>query len=125
MSETATYEKERRSSRVFKRVRVQVAGKARDGRKFREVCETIVINAHGGLFSQTHEVARGEMLVLTNPFTQEELECRVVFLGDASDKGQRVGVEFLSPSPHFWGIEFAQPDWQAPTATDPPAPPSA
>jgi hypothetical protein len=30
-----------------------------------------------------------------------------------SDKGTRVGVEFLSPSPHFWGVEFAPQDWPA------------
>jgi PilZ domain-containing protein len=121
MPEAATFEKERRSSRVFKRVRVQAAGKTKEGRKFRETCETIVINAHGGLFCLTHEVAQGEMLVLTNSFTQEELECRVVFLGDASEKGQRVGVEFLSPSPHFWGVEFAQVDWQGSSPEVPPA----
>lgn len=119
MPGAATYEKERRSSRVFKRIRVQVAGKSKDGRKFRENCETIVINAHGGLLSLSHEVALGEMMVLTNPFTQEELECRVVFLGDNSDKGQRVGVEFLSPSPHFWGVEFAPQDWQSPQPSAP------
>jgi len=22
-----------------------------------------------------------------------------------------VGIEFLTPAPHFWGVEFAQPDW--------------
>lgn len=115
------YEKERRSSRVFKRVRVQAEGKTKEGRKFRETCETVVINAHGGLFYLTHEVSMGEMLVLTNLFTQEELESRVVFSGDAAEKGQRVGVEFLSPSPHFWGVEFAQPDWHgAPPAHHPP-----
>lgn len=121
MPEAATFEKERRSSRVFKRVRVQAAGKTKEGRKFRETCQTIVINAHGGLFYLTHEVRNDEMLVLTNPLTQEELECRVVFLGDATENGQRVGVEFLSPSPHFWGVEFAQPDWQSSSPEVPPA----
>jgi hypothetical protein len=53
----------------------------------------------------------GALLVLTNPFTQEEQECRIVYLGDTSEKGTRIGVEFLSPSPHFWGVEFAQKDW--------------
>ena len=43
---------------------------------------------------------------LTNPDTDEEQECRVVFLGDAGDKGQRVGIEFLSPAPRFWGVDF-------------------
>ena len=53
-----------------------------------------------------HEVNNGEMLVLTNPETQEEQECRVVYLGDPIEKGQRVGVEFLTPAPHFWGLEL-------------------
>jgi hypothetical protein len=37
----------------------------------------------------------------------------VVYLGDTSEKGTRIGVEFLSPSPHFWGVEFAPQDWPA------------
>ena len=51
----------------------------------------------------------GELLVLVNPTTQEEQECRIVFLGEIGDRGQRVGVEFLTPAPHFWGIDFDAP----------------
>jgi hypothetical protein len=102
----------RRSSRVFKRVRVDAEGKNTMGRKFRESCQTIVINAHGGLLYLKAELAVGAMIVLSNPFTQEDLECRVVFIGDDVEKGQRVGVEFLSPAPHFWGVDFTPPsDW--------------
>jgi hypothetical protein len=107
MSE-ATYVAPRRSGRVFHKMRVKAQGRDHDGRKFREVCETVVVNSHGGLLLLKHEIEQGEMLVLTNPYTDEELECRVVFLGDAGDKGQRVGVEFLSPSPRFWGLEFVE-----------------
>jgi len=96
----------RRSSRVFHKIRVQAQGRSHDGRKFKEVCSTVVVNAHGGLLLLTHEVDNGELLVLTNPETQEEQECRVVYLGDPGDRGQRVGVEFLTPAPHFWGVEF-------------------
>jgi len=110
MPETA-YAKPRRSSRMFMRVRVMVAGKNSDGRKFREACETIVINAHGGLLYLNQPLEDDAMLVLVNPFTQEEQECRVVFLGDDGGKGQRVGLEFLTPAPHFWGVEFSPPDW--------------
>lgn len=53
------------------------------------------------------------MIVLTNPFTQEEQQCRILFLGDATDKGQRVGLEFLTPAPHFWGVDFVPADWPA------------
>ena len=107
----------RRSTRVFMRVRVVVAGKNSDNRRFREACETIVINAHGGLLYLNQPLDMDTMLVVTNPFTQEEQESRVVYLGEDTDseKGQRIGIEFLTPAPHFWGIEFAQPDWPATT----------
>jgi hypothetical protein len=105
MSEV-TFTAPRRSGRVFHKMRVQAHGRAHDGRKFREVCQTQVVNSHGGLLLLKHEVDPGEMLVLTNPETQEEQECRVVFLGELGDRGQRVGVEFLTPAPRFWGLEF-------------------
>ncbi len=101
----------RRSSRVFTRIPVRAQGKNSQGRSFKQSSQTIVINAHGGLLYLDEEVAMGAELVLVNPATDEEQDCRVVYIGDTSDKGTRVGVEFLSPSPHFWGIEFAQQDW--------------
>jgi hypothetical protein len=110
---TAVYERERRSARVFTRIRVVLAGKNQRGRRFRAATETIVINAHGGLVYLNQELEMGSLLILTNPFSQEEQECRVVYLGDDSDKGQRVGIEFLTPAPRFWGVEFAHPDWVA------------
>lgn len=108
-----TYERERRSSRIFMRIRVLLAGKNQQGRRFRHACETIVINAHGGLLYLDQDLQMGSVLMVTNPFTQDDQECRVVYVGEDSDKGRRVGIEFLSPSPHFWGVEFTQTDWPA------------
>jgi hypothetical protein len=102
---------ERRSSRVFTRIPIKAKGKSHTGRRFNESSQTIVINAHGGLLYLQAELDLGSELLLVNPATEEEQECRVVYLGDTSDKGTRIGVEFLSPSPHFWGVEFAQQDW--------------
>jgi hypothetical protein len=107
------YSVERRSSRVFVRIPVRAAGKDMDGRKFRENSHTIVVNAHGGLLYLQKPVEIGAELVLSNPVSEEEQECRVVYMGDTSDKGTRIGVEFLSPSPHFWGVEFSAQDWPA------------
>jgi hypothetical protein len=117
MTETQTGS-ERRSSRVFTRIPVQAKGTNILGHKFRAKSQTIVINAHGGLLYLNEELELGADLVLTNPATEEEQECRIVYLGDTSEKGTRVGVEFLCPSPHFWGVEFAQKDWasQAPSS---------
>ena len=105
MSE-ATFTSPRRSSRVFHKMRVEAQGRSHNGRKFRETCETVVVNAHGGLLLLKHEVKDGEMLILSNPETQEELECRIVYQGDPGEKGQRVGIEFLTPAPRFWGLEL-------------------
>ena len=96
---------------MFTRPPVRAAGKNSDGRRFRENSQTIVINAHGGLLYLQETIELGMDIILINPATEEEQECRVVYVGDTSDKGTRVGVEFLSPSPHFWGVEFAQADW--------------
>jgi hypothetical protein len=106
----------RRSTRVFMRVRVVVAGKNSDNRRFREACETVVINAHGGLLYLNEPMDMDAIVVVTNPFTQEEQESRIVFIGDATNKGQRVAVEFLTPAPHFWGVDFVPMDWPAPPA---------
>jgi len=113
MPETQSSGAERRSSRVFTRIPVRAAGRNTDGRKFRQNSQTIVINAHGGLLYLQEPLEVGAELILNNPATDEEQECRVVFIGETSDKGTRIGVEFLSPSPHFWGVEFAQKDWAA------------
>ena len=99
-------------------MRLQVLGRSHEGKKFREICETLVVNAHGGLLRLQHEVVDGDLLVLVNPMTQEEQECRIVFLGESGEKGQRVGVEFLTPAPHFWGIDFDARQVPAANSTD-------
>jgi len=108
MQETA-FATNRRSQRVFHKMKLQALGRDYQGKKFREVCETLVVNAHGGLLMLRHEVDNDEMLVLVHPETQEEQECRIVFTGESGSKGIRVGVEFLTPAPHFWGIDFEAP----------------
>ena len=105
--DTVASKSPRRSGRAFLKMRLNAQGRAHNGRKFRETCETVVVNGHGGLLMLKHEVDNGEMLVITNPETQEEQECRIVYLGDPGEKGQRVGIEFLTPAQRFWGVEFS------------------
>jgi hypothetical protein len=107
MSTTAEFTAPRRSARVFRKMKMQAQGRGHNGKKFREVCETLVVSAYGGLLMLKHEVNKDELMVITNPETQEEMECRIVYLGDLCDQGQRVAIEFLTPAPHFWGLEFS------------------
>src|SRR5215510_3207018 len=106
MMTTVEFSAPRRSTRVFRKLKVEAHGRGHNGRKFRETCETLVVSAYGGLLMLKHEVNNGELLTISNPETQEEMECRIVYLGELCDRGQRVGIEFLTPSPHFWGLEF-------------------
>jgi hypothetical protein len=108
------YERERRSSRTFLRLKILAAGKNRRGKRFRQACETVVVSAHGGLLCIAQEMEMDAVLTVTSPVTQEEQECRVVYLGEETNKGSRVGIEFLTPAPRFWGMEFAEPVPSAP-----------
>ena len=108
---------QRRSSRVFVRLPVMMIGRNSRGRTFRTVTETIVINAHGGLMYLNEPLEMNSMVVVSNPTTQEEQESRIVYLGDFAEKGQRVGIEFLQPSPHFWGVDFKPNDWPPPPSS--------
>jgi len=103
--DTVASKSPRRSGRAFLKMKLQAQGRGHNGKKFRETCETVVVNAHGALLLLKHEIDNGEMLVLTHPETMEEQECRVVYLGEPADR-QRVGVEFLTPAPRFWGLDL-------------------
>jgi hypothetical protein len=104
---------ERRSLRLWMSIQVCVSGKNIDGENFSEDTETTVVNAHGGLLFLYQPVKIRADIVLTNRVTNEEQACRVVSLRKASDKGMHVGIEFLLPSPHFWGLEFPPDNWPA------------
>src|SRR5271155_4736389 len=110
----------RRSSRVFARLHVRAAGRDARGRKFTKQAETIVINAHGALLYLDAEMDMGSLVTVRSPATEEDQESRVVYIGGASERGLRLGLEFVSPAPHFWGIEFPPSDWRAPIPTTPP-----
>jgi len=116
---TQEQENKRRSSRVFARMHVRAAGRDNRGHKFTKQGETIVINAHGALLYLDIEIDMGAPVTLRSPATEEDQESRVVYIGGASDRGLRLGLEFVSPAPHFWGIEFPPTDWKP---QQPPAP---
>jgi len=97
----------RRSLRIWINIPVRASGKDADGKDFSEDTQTIVVNAHGGLLFLQQPVKVGTEFLLTNRDTKEEQPCRVVTLrGPLTDKGMDIGIEFLLPSPHFWGVDF-------------------
>jgi hypothetical protein len=103
----------RRSQRVFIQTKVIVFGKTAASQQFQEETLTQAVNAHGALVLMKQAMAHGQRLVLTNVTTQEDIECRVVFLGPKQGDQAQIGVEFLKPSPNFWRISFPPEDWKA------------
>lgn len=103
----------RRSQRVFVQTRVILFGKTGGETSFQEETVTAAVNAHGALVLLRQNVAHGQRMVITNVTTQEDMECRVVFLGPKQGDQTQIGVEFLKPSPNFWRISFPPEDWKA------------
>ena len=102
----------RRSERVFLQIDIFVQGVTTDGRAFRDKTKTLAVNAHGALIHLAEDVHPEDVLTLTNAFTTEQQQCRVVYAKPMSGNVRAVGVEFLKPSPKFWGIDFPPSDWK-------------
>jgi hypothetical protein len=94
--------KPRSSTRISLHVPVLVYGWSNLENSFHEEATTLLVNASGGLLALNSRVALGDTVFLTNKATQQEQECRVVYVGkDARGKAQ-VGVAFKRQAPHFW-----------------------
>ncbi|MGA2844479.1 MAG: hypothetical protein ABSF68_03560 [Candidatus Acidiferrales bacterium] len=104
----------RRSMRVLLSVPISVSGKTVQNQDFSEETRTLVVNAHGALISLAAPVVANQTIFVSNNATQETEECRIVYLGNTQAGKAQMGVEFLSPSPSFWQIDFPPEDWIMP-----------
>jgi hypothetical protein len=81
---------------------------------FQEETQTLVVNVHGAMIALAASVAKGQTLRVKNRVTQEDQECKVVYLGPASGGKAQVGLDFTSDAPDFWRIAFPPEDWVVP-----------
>jgi len=79
-----------------------IYGSDADKQPFHEEAETIDAHENGCSLSLETVVARGQRLFLTNMRNQAEQECRVIHVGKRVHGKARVGIEFVTPTPHFW-----------------------
>ncbi len=89
---------DRRSERVLLAAPVLVYGWAADNSAFHDVAPVLSLNAHGGVLALTAAVQRGQRLLLMNSETQEDRECRVVYVGPESCGKRKVAFEFTPRS---------------------------
>ena len=104
----------RRSMRVLLSVPILVTGKTAKGADFQEETRTLVVNAHGALISLAAGVATSQKITVTNPATQQTSECRIAYVGASTAGKSQMGIEFVTPCPSFWQIDFPPEDWVVP-----------
>ena len=100
------FEARRRSKRLHLRIPVAVYGQNRKTGVFREETATDVVNANGGLVSLAARVGLGETFLVVNKATQEEQQCRVVYVGPLEGQKKKVGFALLRSVPSFWRVDF-------------------
>jgi len=92
-------------------MRVLVYGRGPDREPFREETRTLSVSANGARILLATRVRPQERLILTNPTTKEEVECRVIQFTPTEKGRAEVGLEFVTRSPKFWRVVFPPEDW--------------
>ena len=115
---------QRRSQRVMLKVSVVVLAHGADNKLVSEVTRTVTVNAHGASVMLGLKVSIGQVLMLRNSGTGEEVSCRVVYLSPHQSEKREIGLDFVKPCPGFWRISFPPPDWttRSPEAKTSPGP---
>jgi hypothetical protein len=97
----------RRARRWSFDIPVFVYGHGPQEEPFHEEAHTLHVNANGALLLLSVPVEKGQKLLLTNGFTQQEQACQVVFLGTRRSRTIEAGVAFPQTNPLFWQIRTA------------------
>ena len=108
----------RRSSRVPAAVPILVT--SLEGPHFSEVCETVVVNAHGCALLSPIELGNGVPLRLHSR-EGRETTAHVVFCqpAEADNRSWKLGARLDRPD-NFWGLNDCPADWTLPAIPIPP-----
>src|ERR1700733_3466905 len=94
----------RRCQRFDLNVPVKVYGRTPRNIPFRATTATMTISKYGGLLDMKPRVKLGQRMLIVNSFTEEERECRVVYV-EPKQRGRRsVAGEFSSADGDFWHV---------------------
>src|SRR5580692_1030231 len=101
----------RRSSRVTLRVPLKIYEPDTNKRFLVEQAYAVKVSLWGGLIALGAPVNRNQQLVAVNQATGQTTDSRIVYVGPLVSGGsplRLVAIEFLKPSPGFWGVVFPQ-----------------
>jgi hypothetical protein len=109
-SKAAETPNRRRGRRWARDISVYVYGHGPGTEPFHEEAHTLNVSANGALLLLSVPVHKGQRLLLTNQFTQQEQDCRVVFLGTQHSRTVETGVAFPRTNPEFWQLHLPPED---------------
>jgi hypothetical protein len=96
----------RRTPRIALFVDLIVQGETHDKEKFRTRTRSHSVSRHGGSMILEFPVLMGQTLLLTNDFSGEKAECRVVAIRVGRDGKTTVAFEFTAADVNFWRMCF-------------------
>ncbi len=100
----------RRSQRIMMRIPGRVYGARAGQAPVYEDVATETVSAHGALVNVQESYTMGMTLLFTNLVSEQEVHCKVVFVGETKEGQKQIAFEFTEKSPRFWGIHFPPPD---------------
>ena len=86
----------RRCPRYPFTIPVKVYGRTPKNRPFRDITATMAVSLYGGLLDMEPRVKLGQKILIVNSFTEEERECRVVYVEEKDRGRKKVAVEFAN-----------------------------
>lgn len=73
---------------------------------------TLSVNPCGALVLATQDLPAETLLVLEHSATKQRVACKVMRSAQKTADGYHVPLQFDSPSPTFWKIDFPPADWR-------------
>jgi PilZ domain len=99
----------RRTVRVMLSIPLKVHGMSTEGTTFAVATKTHTVSLHGASLELEYPVQLGDVLMIENELTHEQVEARVVTLKKTREGKAHVGLEFTNRDVNFWHMVFPVP----------------
>jgi hypothetical protein len=103
-------QRKRRSGRIAKEIAIVLLGTDTTGKMLSEETKTVVLSRHGAGVISRYRFLPDELLTLRLPDSTKEAEIRLVGQIGGEPGRYIYGVAFVDPDPHFWPMEFPEPE---------------
>jgi hypothetical protein len=102
----------RRTQRVLLRVKANIHLAQQQGQAKSFEVATLSVNPHGAVIVMDQNLPIDTRVVLEHSGTKERIACKVARPAKQMTEGYHVPLEFDTPAPGFWKIDFPPSDWR-------------